>query len=342
MKNITLLLIFFSVLIVRNIEAQNLIAVQNGGNPSFYTKLDSALVHAQNGDTIYIPGGYYSCSIVNLSKQLHIIGVGHNPDSTTATVSTHITNGPLFIHPGAGGGSLTGVYWENSLWFYDNVSNYTVMRCNIYNLSFTANTASNNVFIENVIRLGLNCGNAQSSVFYNNVIEGGVSFTGENTVFKNNIFLLTGNYLLTGQNYFTTFENNIFLCFIFHNTYNYNGTYNIFNNNLFSDFNIAFPFIQNQSTSVGNNNIGNQPLNTVFINSNGGMFYYSHDYHLQPTCPGKNAGTDGTDIGIYGGPFPWKDGSVPFNPHIQSKYIDAATDPSGNLDVNIKVSAQDR
>ena len=30
-------------------------------------------------------------------------------------------------------------------------------------------------------------------------------------------------------------------------------------------------------------------------------FRYTFDYSLQPSSPGVNAGTDGTDIGIFGG-----------------------------------------
>ena len=66
------------------------------------------------------------------------------------------------------------------------------------------------------------------------------------------------------------------------------------------------------------------------------------NFHLRPGCLGKNAGTDGTDLGIYGGSFPWKNGSLPPNPHIQTKNISSATDPIGNLNVNIKVKAQER
>ena len=164
------------VLLSYGVKAQGLIAVQNGGDPSFYTKLDSAIFHATNGDTIYIPGGIFPWSGPNLSKLLHIIGVGHNPDSNAAVVATHIIGNALFIHSGAEGGSLTGLYLDNNLWFFDNVSNYTVSRCNILNLTFTQpNTASNNVFIENAIRGSrIDCGNAQSSVFYNNIIDGDI------------------------------------------------------------------------------------------------------------------------------------------------------------------------
>ncbi len=51
--------------------------------------------------------------------------------------------------------------------------------------------------------------------------------------------------------------------------------------------------------------------------------------------------SDGTDIGIYGSSQPYKEGAVPFNPHIYFKNIGGTTTPNGLLNINIKVKAQD-
>lgn len=48
-----------------NITAQNLIAVQNGNTPTFYTNLQVAVANAQSGDTIYIPGGGFDGITIN-------------------------------------------------------------------------------------------------------------------------------------------------------------------------------------------------------------------------------------------------------------------------------------
>ncbi|MBL4585431.1 MAG: hypothetical protein JKX84_00010, partial [Flavobacteriales bacterium] len=58
--------------------------------------------------------------------------------------------------------------------------------------------------------------------------------------------------------------------------------------------------------------------------------------------PGAGAGTDGTDVGIYGGSYPYKHGAVPFNPHVQINQIDNQTNGQGELPVNIRVAAQER
>ena len=46
-------------------NAQNLIAVQNAGTPSFFLKITEAIESAQNGDTIYIPGGSFGDCTIN-------------------------------------------------------------------------------------------------------------------------------------------------------------------------------------------------------------------------------------------------------------------------------------
>ena len=75
------------------------------------------------------------------------------------------------------------------------------------------------------------------------------------------------------------------------------------------------------------------------VNQSGGSFSYTHDYHL--VSPTTYLGTDSTQVGIYGGIFPYKTAAVPLNPHISSQSIPMATDVNGMLNININVNAQD-
>lgn len=342
-KGIFQLIVLF-VLLSGGTNAQNLIAIQNGGTPTFYLQLDSAIVHSQNGDTIYIPGGTWWTISQPINKRLHVIGVGHNPDSTVATGTTKIT-GNISLVSGASNGSLSGLYLAGDILTTGNIVNFSIFRCNLGSYNLTPGS-TNWSFIENVIRGG--CGASQPGAsncfFSNNLINGGSwseSYGFISSVFKNNILLSQGQcYPYSGCNYpikasSSAFENNIFIS----TQMSCQGISNSsLNNNLF----VQLDPLPNCSECWGSNNIVNQSQSSIFINQTGNTFNYSHDYHLQSSSPGKNAGTDGTDIGIYGGSFPWKTGSIPFNPHIQYKYIDGATDPNGNLNVNIKVAAQDR
>jgi hypothetical protein len=157
-----------------------------------------------------------------------------------------------------------------------------------------------------------------------------------NNIFTYNAYCAPYSISLPLFSFNSIIENNIFINY---NSSCYWASYSsgsFFNNNLFVEDWII------PDNCFGSGNIVNQPQSSIFINQSGNNFSYAHDYHLQPTCPGKNAGTDGTDIGIYGGSHPWKEGSIPFNPHIQYKTISGSTDENGNLNVNIKVSGQDR
>ncbi|NVN97080.1 hypothetical protein HXX01_02495 [Candidatus Nomurabacteria bacterium] len=337
----------FSVVISLTIfesYSQTLIAVQNGGTTSFYQQVDDAILNSQDGDTIYIPGGTWSLSRL-INKRLHIVGVGYHPDSTNATFPTKLM-GHLFLAAGSSEGSCTGLFLDGAIYDdYDPVELYKIERCYISGGVQVNQQNSQFTFIENYISGNIYCGSGSAShfSFFNSVI---AAFTLNsrpftNSVFRNNIFLSASSCDWGNCHYviacsFSLFENNIF-----YNTWQYNAllaavSNSIFKNNLFVDNN-PFP---NGSLNVGSNNLISQAQNCIIVNYTG--IHYSSDYHLQPTCPGKNAGTDGTDIGIYGGVYPWKDGGVPFNPHIQHIVTSPQTDSSGNLNVDIKVAAQDR
>lgn len=342
-----IILILFIVLICCNwtSNAQNLIAVQNNSTPSFFTSLDSAIIHSQNGDTIYLPGGNFSLT-TTIDKCLHIIGVGHNPDSAIGCGRTIIT-GNLNLSQDASGGSLWGISLTGNgniqvIAANTMISNYTIKRCNFVSVGING-YCSSWIVIENVFYgMSSSSNGASNFIILNNFIQGTVcsgQYGISNSIIKNNIFTGLANFSYGSGCWplhatYSTIENNIFtsngnqhslalcsFCFVY--------------NNLFVET------LQSPLPSQYSNNIDGQNQSSIFIYLTATAYYYTDDYHLQPTCPGKNAGTDGTDIGIYGGAFPWKEGSIPFNPHIQYKTISGATDVNGNLNVNIKVAAQD-
>jgi len=339
----TFLLLAFSI----SSTAQNLITVQNGNKVQFYTSLDSAYVHSSDGDTLYIPGGSYDVSGLIITKQLFIIGSGHNPDSTAATNISNLS-GNLTIAPGAKGGFLTG-FSLCQLYLGDtsiNASNYTIERCNIGVITFVKNgsspMASNNLFTENIIG-NVDGGESTNNLFQNNII-GMISNFSSNNTFNHNIILSVYSTTCAGgasgspegNISGSTIKNNIIFGTISTDTKNCT-----IDNNIFSSIygSITINLING---NVGSNNliVGSGSLFVKYPVNNHYGFDYSADFHLISTCIGKNAGTGGSDIGIYGGTFPWKDGSLPYNPHIKANSVFGATDVNGNLKVNITVEAQ--
>lgn len=358
MKKFALINLFGLLLLLQASQAsgQNLIAVQNGNTPAFFINLDSAIVHALDGDTIYIPGGNFSLN-TNISKRLHIIGAGYHPDSAKVTNPTNINvTSSLNLVTGASSGSLMGVKLNGDLEFGTstanaNVCNYIVGRCYVGCVFSNSSNPTNNLFFENILTssstnggryYSINMSFAKSNCFFNNIITGGINgdrstivAIGAGSVFKNNIFINSNPYYYLMVVESSAFENNIFTNYPLYDAM-YQTINNIFNNNIFVTSSSYF-----SGTNTGSNNITNQPQSSIWINQSGDSFSYTQDYHLQPTSPGKNAGRDGTDIGIYGGAYPWKEGAIPSNPHFQSLKIDPTTDTNGNLNVKIKVAAQD-
>ena len=137
----------------------------------------------------------------------------------------------------------------------------------------------------------------------------------------------------------TLFQNNIFVVSQPINTSgNSNICYNSYHNNLkigSSDF-IENPTCPNQGES---DNLAVPDIDSIFIAYPNNGFNYTNNYHLKPTCPGVGAGTDGTDLGIYGTNNPTPEGWIPSNPHIYFKQVDSETGPDGKLHIQVGVRA---
>jgi len=317
--------------------AQNLVAVRHNDTVTFYTTLSSALTGASDGDTVYIPGGTYDA--ITISKKLHLIGVGHHPDSTDATSRTYIKG--ITIGTGCSGGSLTGIFLSlyYCITFNSNLNGYTISRCYIPNFIIGSNpvpTLVNLSFLENQIG-AMTMNYITYSGFYlsNNIITYQLHLYGvKNCVIKNNVFL-SNSYASYFSN--SLVENNLFGYFVLNNASNC-----IFHNNVNGGINGA----DNAGNQGSGNYLNQGALSAFFVSYDPATItlsnIYQANFHLVPGSPYLNAGRDGTDIGIYGGAYPWKDGSIPFNPHIQRINISPVTNSSGNLDVNIQVEAQER
>ena len=89
-------------------------------------------------------------------------------------------------------------------------------------------------------------------------------------------------------------------------------------------------------TSLDGMNFINIPQESIFIDQSGQVFNFSHNYHLKPESIGKNAGTDGSDVGLYGGQS-YTEGAVPSNPHIYFKQVAPQTNSNGQLQIQFKV-----
>lgn len=341
MKKITFLTFLGLILVLASpTQAQSPIAVQNDSGTSFYSTLDLAITNATSGDYIYLPGGNFTIS-VPINKTLQIVGVGHNPDSCKVTGITQIT-GSFTINSGSSHGTITGLKISGGITFTVSATDpvvdyYSIERCNIGGNIYLSSRLSNILINECIIRGQSLVGYKPQGFQMSKCIMEHTSIENfdSNASFINNIFIYAqfwnGNAII--QN--SIFKNNIFLTLVVEYNPNWGDfmKYCLLQNNLFN----ADLLVNSYNTNTHQNNLTG-PVTTLFVNQSGTIFDYKQDYHILTSSPAHNAGTDGTDLGIYGTGTPWKEGSLPSNPHIQSKSISTV---NGNLNVKIKVAAQD-
>lgn len=347
MKKRTLFVAMFVSFTLQVLGQSSVVALHSPTNGVQYFNNASPLVAAYNaaiaGDTIYIPGGTF-VNPAKYEKKLTIYGAGHFPDATTATLPTKLT-GNFIISDEADGLHLEGVELSNGLSFDINeaVSNVIIKRNRIIgDISIDQNNGTlqseNNYFIENILWNVYNIKNLINSYFINNIIENVVNNSTQNT-FLNNLFLLdsSSNFVISNSNA-SLFKNNIFIKSLIYSDRICSSPYSsTWINNVFCN---ATPNLGTSPIAIGN--YYSAVRADILVNQTGLVFDYTHDYHLQTAASATYLGDDTTECGIYGGISPFKDMSVPINPHISSAVISSQSDANGMINVNINVQAQTR
>jgi hypothetical protein len=348
MKMYFFVILSFLFLSSVTINAQYNFVVQNGTAEVFKT-IDEAYTNAINGDTIYLPGGSFNMPVI--SKSLVWIGMGYHPDSTAATYFTRINNQVSLLGT-ADNSYFTGMHFISSFVMGSNsnpAENVTIFRCRIggnlslkYNDSqaVDVNATVSETIIDGVIN-GYEGGNSR----FEKCIIGGTVTSVRNSLFDR-IVNFKGSYSGAGYSYFFS---DVQGCLVTNSvfpiaTYTpwfvdiYNNLNNTFNNNIFQGA-TTFP----AGTNTGSGNLTGVDLNTVFENIDGllSVFSYQHDFHMKAGSPGIGTGTLGTDISIYSGTSPFKEGGLPITPNINKVIISPETE-NGLLRVEIGVRAQDK
>lgn len=330
-------LLVLSLWSLPHLSAQYIAVVSPAGQTTMCTTFSAAIREAEQGSFIYLPGNRAGLNIPageKIDKQVHIVGVGYRDDNNPSEGRT-LLRGNLHFVTGADGSSVTGVSLEGDILIGDtglgrigSVVNNLFIHRNLFNSiirNFDRNkdslACSGLVIAENVIFRDINlwCPNVD---ILNNII------LGYNTTFTN---IKGGNIL---NNIFPAKQPDFYRCS------QLNVSNNIFPNGFSTDY--TFSNCNNNiicAEREGKDNYWNITKDKLFKKWEGNSGYHTTDnYRLKDNSVGKNGGTDGTDVGLYGGRFPWKDGALPYNPHVNSAVISGMAAPDGTIQLKVNVT----
>jgi hypothetical protein len=345
----TIFTLFFAFCISSISMATILTVCPNTTYPAQYVSIQAANDAASAGDTIYIYPATYQVA-TNLTKRLILIGPGvdpHRPVRLTATMMQpfHLTVSDC------SGSIIMGITFNHEVVSGDYsilINDLTFTDCRFNNF---AQLYGNNILVENCILYSTySWGNG----FLRFGTEGAYGNIIQNNYIHGPIGLQSGTYTIIQNNIFGSGDANskAFMDMTYGLPY---GPGVQIRNNIFYKSNPVTPanatndcaFINNiyylTSNPVPVNLLSSGNVNTdpLFVNfpAEGAIFSFSYDYHLQPTSPGINYGTDGNDIGMWGGPVPVNAGFEPPIPRITELKLSNSTVPvGGTLQMTFKAT----
>jgi len=341
MKKLIIITGIFIITII-NTQAQSKVMLHSKGQVSTFSSSSpfvTAYDSAQNGDTIYLSGGTFAMPS-SFNKGVQIFGAGHFPDSTKATQPT-ILQGAINLSQGADSLRVEGVYITEDISFANNVSinqiGFNRCRFSNVNINGTTNKSQNVSFTECVVSGNFSLQNAERVLISNSIILGRI-LNGNELSITNNVFQF--HY---GGWYTTILFDQILNSYIANNIVFYDYTWWIHSGCTGSTFARNYFRVSSDMENTSSSFVGNKysiNMDTLFVNTPpNNSFSYSYNYSL--SNPSGNLGNDNSQVGIYGGMFPFKEGSVPVNPHVRLFKVSAKTDNDGMIDVEFEVSAQD-
>lgn len=333
-KLFSLMLLFVATVLTNNAFAQgSLLATLNheGTISTFYGSQAWKNAHdaAANGDVITLSSGSFLA--VDITKAITVRGAGMGIDSTAVSEPTVIT-GNFNINiaePGSNRLTLEGIYSNHTI-TYINVVNPLFLKCRLK----TVTNANSSTYvlkdasfihcrIAEQLYLGTNC----SASCVNSVIQTPNSWNNTTSNFEFINCCLIGDM---GDVRSSSFKN----CIISDNE---NGHYM---SSSCTAYNCVCLTANNYFRNI--TNATNKSLTeyaTLFKTYPGGPLALldSETFELTDAAKTQYLGTDGTEVGIYGGNLPFD--PTPSNPQITKCNVAAKSTADGKLSVDIEVNA---
>ena len=320
-------IVFFIALVamcVIKAKAQtSLLATLNheGTVSTFYgsTALQQAHEAAANGDVITLSSGTFLS--VDITKAVTLRGAGMTLDAATQTEPTVLANDFKITIDDEVTDRLTieGIY-SNQQITIDNLKNAMFLKDRIRRISISGRDlyAKDLTFIHcRITETYSGSYESNNSATFQNCIVSYIS--GNNYSFKN--CLVGGNNVSTGLCDNSEYKNCVLI-----EPYAYRNSMTMYNNLYLSSSQLDCPNNTNVQLSTDDERVKN-------------LLTYSddNDYKLTEEAKSIMKGTDGTEVGIYGGSIPYD--PTPTNPQISKFNVAAKTTADGKLSVDIEVKS---
>lgn len=339
-------------------------------SPGEYTDLQIAMDSSQPGDTILVTGSPTNYGEVVVNIPLTILGDGYYYDGVTVS-NTHTTvytpkvrfeirSSDVYISGfvaqfimnarESNGQTIANVTVERCYLRYDVVSNvnYLVVFVGIINSDSNYAKIENVKFINNVFyssshssygvifqsgsysRLELN-----SLIFENNMFSSTI-FRGLNYVINKETLIFSHNNFINLASNYSTFDNTmtdaVIKDNIFYQANPLGGTNCTYINNITFEVPIL-PGLVN----LGVGNLNN--TNPLFADYDNTPFKFTQDFSLFPSSPALGAASDGTDIGISGGAYPFEIGNTPRWSEVEEVILEESAIPINGI-LNVQFNAK--
>ncbi|WP_282135606.1 hypothetical protein [Seonamhaeicola maritimus] len=319
-----------------------------------YSTIQAAVDASSAGDIIYVQPSPNNYGNISMNKTLHIYGIGHNPVLNAGQYA--IFNDIHFL-ASAASSTISGLNVRDFYLHYTAGNNDGILISNNRirqavrgnnSTGYSADIVVSGNYFQNNSHYHINNVNSQNWIISNNTFER--SSTGSNSYIfyrLNNTTVLNNNIILTRQNGDGNQSINIFnAC---SGTQISNNIF-IFTGNSVSNMNLggnsALTFNNNLTYSVttvldplGGTNIDDtNPLFTSF-SPNNSLNNTTHDYTFQGGSLAINAGSDGNDLGVMNGGFPFNVRGYPTELPYLTDFVIFNNILSEGTDLNINVKA---
>ena len=311
-------------------QSSLLATLSSNGNITTYYGADAlrnAHADAIDGDIITLSSGSFTA--VDIEKGITIRGAGMEVDAATQSEPTIIVGNFSISIPETSTSPLTieGIYSNYFIKQTKELRNATFLKCRISELFSSATSSVQNItMIHCKITKELVCPTNSTISCLNCVIWNPRTYSNSTSVYEMTNCVLQKSYV-NSEMFSSTFKNCIFV-----------GT----NNSLFSSTNTMYNCVLATDDTSFNHfkNISNTTnkvvsYDSVFKTCKDGTYSDSENFELTDDAVFEYLGTDGTQVGIYGGNMPFN--PVPSNPRITKCDVASKSTADGKLSVDITV-----